>query len=97
MKEKKSFLIITLTQLIFFSLTVTYFIGSDYLLPFILQYFILLIAFIFLPKSKGFILLIGYITLPLLGLYFLPLAGNGIYYFNLKLYTIILFLLSMPA
>ncbi|NLM47227.1 MAG: hypothetical protein GX198_00175 [Epulopiscium sp.] len=91
MKEKKSFLIITLTQLIFFSLTVTYFIGSDYLLPFILQYFILLIAFIFLPKSKGFILLIGYITLPLLGLLFFAFSRewNLLFQFKIIYYHII--------
>lgn len=70
MKYKNSFLLIEIIQLIFFCLTVTSFISPNYLLPFIIQYLILYTIFIFLSKNKAFILLIGYITLPLLGYLF---------------------------
>ena len=70
MKYKYSFLLIEIFQLIFFCLTVTSFISPNYLLPFIIQYLILYTIFIFLSKNKAFILLIGYITLPLLGYLF---------------------------
>ncbi|NLK20535.1 MAG: hypothetical protein GX308_00295 [Epulopiscium sp.] len=62
MTRKFSYIFLQIIQIVLLLVTITYSIPKNYMIYFIFQYIALAVLFVLLPRNKGFILFVGYIS-----------------------------------